>query len=142
MISAIAIQQQKEGEHEELSISSSSSRSSGEDESSGSELSEREAILNNLDESFIKETSVSSEQNFTDWCQNQLTKKQLRSSRIAAKENEKKEIVETIREQQADQQNGQQLKMMQKTMNMFDETDSQDKDERFSLNTRDEKKLN
>ena len=66
MISAIAIQQQKEGEHEELSISSSSSRSSGEDDTN-SELSEREAMLNNLDESFIKETSVSSEQNFTEW---------------------------------------------------------------------------
>jgi len=101
-------------------------------------------MLNNLDESFIKETSVSSEQNFTEWSQNQQTKRQLRSSRIAAKESEKKEIVETIREQQADQQNGQQLKMMQnmmmkmmqKTMNMLDDTDSQDKDERFSVNVR------
>ena len=37
------------------------------------------------------------------------------------------------------------MKMMQKTMNMLDETDSQDKGERFSLNTRVEeveKKLN
>ena len=117
IISAIEIQQQKEGEHEELSISSSSSRSSGEDDTD-SELSEREAMLNNLDESFIKETSVSSEQNFTEWSQNQQTKRQLRSSRIAAKESEKKEIVETIREQQADQQNGQQLKMMQNMMMM------------------------
>lgn len=112
-------------------------------------LSERTQTLNNLDESILNETTSSSNDaavTFDVWAQKQKNNQKLRGSRIAEKEAEKKEIVDSIREHKEEQSQNQQLKtiqnmmimkMMQKTMNMLespeDETQSPGKNNQIIL---------
>ncbi len=105
--------------------------SQSESDESSSSLSERTQTLNDLDESILNETASTSRDGaiFEEWSQNQKNKKQLRSSRIAEKEAEKKEIVDSIRDHKEEQSQNQKIKaiqnmmimkMMQKTMNMLE----------------------